>query len=481
MPAQTATGSPSSSARLHRTFAIEVRLFLLLSLCYLWPIDLDPGANVLAHIDQAAAIVEHHTLSIDAFLEPPDGPNTVDWSRGRDGRFYPAKAPGASLAAVPVLAVLHRAESAMGIRPFKGDWLRRNLVLVNWMMNSLVSALAMTVLFRIVVALGFSSSDALLSVLAIALGTAYYPYATTYAAHNPAANLLIGAAYFVFVAPPSRRGDVLVGLLSGFAVTFDYAATFGVLVFAAVFAMTRPRALMLFAAGGLLPLSILVCYHTAVFGGPTITAYRSMNPRISPSDGVLLRVPEFDTLLTLTISPYRGLFFYSPVLVIAAVGAWYWFAGRLPWHELGRRPGPWRLAVGSGLALFLLWFLFNACYYIWWGGWTAGSRYIIPGLVLLAPSIAAGFRTVPRIVGIGLLALSIANQFAISTVVVMVNDDILNPLADVIYPFLIQGHFQRSNLGMFAFHLAGLWSLVPLLIPAAALTYSLVRRVAIES
>src|SRR5262245_20486716 len=113
MPAQTATGSVGrrSIARPLRMSAIEIRVFLLLSLCYLWPIDLDPGANVLAHIDQAAAIVEHHTLAIDAFLEPPDGPNTVDWSRGRDGRFYPAKAPGASLAAVPVLAVLHRAES----------------------------------------------------------------------------------------------------------------------------------------------------------------------------------------------------------------------------------------------------------------------------------------------------------------------------------------------------------------------------------
>ncbi len=476
------TSTSGSTADRKQTSALQIRLFLLLFLCYLWPIDLDPGANVLAHIDQAAAIVEQGTLSIDAFIKPPDGPNTVDWSRGRDSRFYPAKAPGASFAAVPVLAVLYRAESAMGIRPFKDDWLRRNLVLVNWTMNSLVSALSMTLLFRIVLALGAAPWQALLAVLSIALGTGYYPYATTYAAHDPAANLIIGAAYFTFVAPPSRWRDALVGLLSGFAVTFDYAAALAVIVFAVALAMMRPRALILFGLAGLVPLAVLVWYHTVVFGGPVTTAYRSMNPRISPPGGGLMRVPQVSTLLTLTVSPYRGIFFYSPVLLLALVGGWRAFTERLPIEASPRDAltPSWVLAARSGLALFMLWFLFNACYYIWWGGWTAGSRYIVPGLVLLAPSIAVGFRIVPKMVGAVLLAISVVNHAAISAVLVMVNDDILNPLADVIYPLLLQGQLQRSNLGRFVFHLDGLWSVAAGAVPAAVLAWSLARRALIR-
>ena len=468
-----------SMAGLARTLGIQLPLFLLLSLCYVWPIDLDPGANVFAHIDQAAAIVEEGTLSIDRFVKPPDGPNTVDWSRGRDGRFYPAKAPGLSFAALPVLAMLYRAESAMGIEPFKADWLRRNLVLVNWAMNSLVSALAMTLLLRLVLTLGVEPRHALLAVLSIALGTAYYPYATTYAAHSAAANFIVAAAYCVFVGTPSTRKDALAGLLVGCAVTCDYAAAFAVVVLAAVLWVRRTPALLPFALGGLLPLAFLVWYHTTVFGGPAVTAYRSMNPRISPPDGRLLRIPQTSTLITLLLSPYRGLFFYSPVLLLALVGAWRTLRSSQqsvktsqPFAERDRR-----LIIWTGITLFALWFAFNACYYIWWGGWTAGSRYIVPGLVLLAPAVAVGFGVAPRI-GVMLLAISIANQLAVSTVVVMVNDDILNPLRDVIYPSFWRGDFQRSNVSVFLFGLSGLWSLLPLALSASLAAFFLARQVA---
>ena len=470
----------SSDAPSVRARRVETLLFLLLLLCYVWPIDLDPGPNVRAHVDQAAAIVMHHTLAIDAFMKPPEGPNTVDWSRGRDNHIYPAKAPGSALAAVPVVAVLYYAESALGVRPFSGDWFRRNTVLINWALNSLVSALAMVVLLRIVLAIGVPIAAALAGVLSIGLGTAYYPYATTYFAHNPAANLIIAAAFFAFTAAPSATRDALVGLLAGFAVVFDYAAGFAVLLFGMALAMIRPRALVPFVAGGLVPLATLAWYHTAVFGGPAITAYGSLNPRIAPPQGHLLRVPDFRTLLSLTVSPYRGIFFYSPVLLLAIAGAW---------HALRRRPSGWwrarslgdrdrrRTIVWAGLLLFVLLFAFNACYYIWWGGWTAGSRYIIPGLVLLAPAIALGFQLFPRL-GLLLLTISVANHLAISTVLIMVSHRVKNPLAEVIYPALWRGDFQRSNLGTFLFGLEGLWSLVVLLLPAAGIAFLLARELA---
>ena len=451
---------------------IERPLFVLLLLCYVWPIELELGANVWAHMDQAAAIVEYHTLSIDPFMVPPDGPNTVDWSRGPDGRTYPAKAPGCAVAALPVMAILYYAESAAGIRPFRGDWFRRNAILVNWVLNSLASAVAMVWLLRLLLSVGLPIAPALAGVAAIGLGTTYYPYATIYYAHNPAANLLIAAAYVAFTREPTPRRAALLGVFAGLSVAFEYAAVFAVVVFGIVLARARPRTLVPYAAGLAVPAALLAAYHTAAFGGPAMTAYRFLNPRISPPAGELLRPPSLDTVLSLTVSPYRGLFFYSPVLLLAGVGVWR--IARMPPAE--RRRGQATL-VWSGVAIFILWFLFNASYYTWWGGWTAGSRYIIPGLVLLAPAVAVGFAALPRM-GTALLAISIFNQLAISTAIVMVQDDVLNPLAEVVYPLLWRGELQRSNVAQFLLGVTGHLSFIPMVIAAIAIGVVLIRRVA---
>lgn len=445
----------------------EPLLFLLLLFCYVWPIDLDPGVNVWAHVDQAAAIVAHRTLAMDAFMQPPNGPNTVDYARTPDGHFYPAKAPGLAMIAVPVMAVLYTVESAVDITPFEGNWFRRNAIILNWVMNSLLSALGMTVLLRVVVRHSIRLSAAVLAVIAIGLGTAYYPYATTYYTHNPAANVIVFAAALIFTRSLSPARLALAGCLLGVAVMIDFSGVFAVLVFAAVIALTDPRGLVAYAAGGLFPLVLLLGYHTIVFGGPFTTGYKFMNPRVSPVDGVLLHLPDPTTPISLTVTPYRGIFFYSPVLLLACAGVWHAWRGR---------SAP-RTIFWAGPLLFLFVFGFTACYYMWWGGWTAGTRYIIPGLVLLAPVLALAFERHVWVGGV-LLALSIANHVAIAAVQIVVDEDVLNPLADVIYPGLWRGAFQRSSLGRFLLGLEGHAALAVFLAVAAIIAMLLWRRIA---
>jgi len=153
-------------------------------------------------------------------------------------------------------------ESAAGIDPLRGESFRRNSVIVNWVMNSLVSAMAMVLLLRVVLSAGLCVGPAVLGVLAIGLGTVYYPYAITYYARNPAANLIIAAAFVASVFEPTPWRDALAGVLAGSAVVCDYAAVFAVLILAGALMILRRRALAFFVAGGLLPAAVLASYHT---------------------------------------------------------------------------------------------------------------------------------------------------------------------------------------------------------------------------
>jgi hypothetical protein len=96
---------------------------------------------------------------------------------------------------------------------------------------------------------------------------------------------------------------------------------------------------------------------------------------------------------------------------------------------------------------------------VWWGGFTAGPRFLIPALVLFGPLIGIGLGHFPRI-GFVLLTLSVVNYFAITTVAILVDELVASPLSQVIYPHLLWGRFQRSNIGTFL-GLEPLWSILP--------------------
>ncbi|MBA2603735.1 MAG: hypothetical protein H0U94_09120 [Acidobacteria bacterium] len=163
------------------------------------------------------------------------------------------------------------------------------------------------------------------------------------------------------------------------------------------------------------------------------------------------------------------------MLVLALVGAWLAIRrDDTPGDPPVERKR--QVIVWAGAGLFVVQLLFNASYNIWWGGWTAGARHMILGLVLLAPIVAMGFARFPR-AGVGLLAVSVANYLAISTVLVQVDDRLTNPLFDFVYPLFLSGNIQRANLGTFLLGLEGLWSIVSLVVCATVLGLALMRRV----
>jgi len=150
-------------------------------------------------------------------------------------------------------------------------------------------------------------------------------------------------------------------------------------------AASRGPRLLLFFLGAAIPAGFTLYYHSRCFGGPlqfpyyheTYPAFALVHQR--GIAGVALPAnPEellqfLDRLWRLLVSPYRGLFFYSPFLLLGVSGMI-----KMSRHENWRREGRLFLALTAG------YFLFLAAFSDWEGGWSMGPRHLVPLLPFLA-------------------------------------------------------------------------------------------------
>jgi hypothetical protein len=133
-------------------------------------------------------------------------------------------------------------------------------------------------------------------------------------------------------------------------------------------------------AAALPPLLLLAAYNAAAFGSPLALGYSNL-PK-GRYEGMThgffgLTGPSAESLWQLTFGQHRGLFRFSPVLLLAFLAP--------------RTRDAW-LAWG----LFAAFLLLNASYAYWDGHASFGPRHAVPGLVLLAVPLAAAFRRWPK-------------------------------------------------------------------------------------
>lgn len=331
------------------------------------------------------------------------------------GRFHPNKAPGAALLAVPAYFAVHLVERGLGLDPDAWWVLTLNAWLVTALSIGVVSALGCAVFFRTCLGLWPDRTrEAAWATLAFGLGTPFLPYATLLLEQNAAAVALLlaflGTRSGLGTEDPARaaRRLLLAGVAAGVACATSYVAALPAL-WIGLYALARARqpnrlAWALLGSGGVI--GLLALYHAACFGSPWATAYRFQNPLFRDPDALLgvLRAPRLEPLVGVLVSPYRGLFYASPVLLLAAFG----WLGMLRRRE--ERPEALLFAAITGSLL-----LFCASFNGWHGGWVVGPRYLAPALPFLGlplvPALARHFR-----LGAALAALSIAGMAILTAV-----------------------------------------------------------------
>ena len=321
----------------------------------------------------------------------------------KTGHFHPNKPPGTSLIALPAYWVIWNIERAAGMNPDHWWTLNLNAWLTTIFSVGLVSALGCVIFFRLAREFaGGAEMPALFATFAFAFGTTFFPFGTILFDHALTAALLIASFYFVRGSSP-----VLAGFCAGFAVVTNYVAG-GAVVALGLYALlaggVQWRRAILYSLGGLLPAVLLGWYHTVNFGSPFALNNDFQNPLFKDPRGSLgmFALPSPYVGALLLVSPYRGVLWLAPVLVLGLCGLVRWLREKTFVADA-------RLCI----AIFGWFFLVNMSFNGYHGGFSAGPRYLVPGIPFLALPLVLAFVRWKKY-ALGLLALSIAQQLLLT-------------------------------------------------------------------
>ena len=328
------------------------------------------GWNQNSRFDLLRAIVERHTLQIDAYHE-----NTQDKAHYRE-HYYSEKAPGLVFLAVPFAEVSRLVMHAVGVDPesVRGEYALSYIVTACAV--ALPAALAGVCLFFLALRFGSDVTGAAFGTIVLSVGTPMLTYASLFWAHA-----LVGACLLFAFAAALKVGDgprefwwaLAVGLAAGWATVTEYpaapaSALVALLALSQVCstgAAVRWRVIAGLGIGATACAIVLFSYLHAAFGGfrPSYSYYDPNSFSFMQQQGYMgLTYPHPDRLLKLLFGCSRGLFFASPVMLAAVSGLW-WLRKRFR--------GP---ALAAG-AIVVYYFLFNASFYWWKAGLTFGPRY----------------------------------------------------------------------------------------------------------
>jgi hypothetical protein len=459
-------------------------LFVILLAAYAYTPPRWQDWNQNSRFNLTQAIVERGTVRIDAYVA-----NTGDYALV-DGHAYTDKAPGLSLSAVPVYTVTR------ALQPFGLSWVSDRLsnspsfsatlnpdgsgttrervdiavalTLATVICVAFPAALMGVLLARMVAHLTGCRTAGILSALIIGLATPVFTYSQAFYGHVPAAACIVGALALLVLRPPREIGTwrlIGVGALLGWALVIEYPAAIAALPVAAyVVWLARGRAIVYGGVGAIPPLAVLIAYDLIAFGTPLPVGYAhsALWQEQHDTGFMSLSSPTWDAIWGLSGSPFRGLFFFAPVLLLVVPGLW-----------LALRDPRQRSVALVVLAAFAGMFLFAASSVMWWGGFAVGPRYIVPALPLLAlplGSLIARLNQMalrPRAAGLGIVVLLAGLSAGLTWATTLAGqsyppDTIRHPLVDYVLPAWRDGDIAR-NLGM-ALQLSGLASLLPLLL-----------------
>lgn len=283
--------------------------------------------------------------------------------------------------------------------------------LVSYFLGMVMALISFVALVLLATRLGLSLYAGVLAGLAFVLATNFLPYSATLTQH-PTTSALLLLSLWLLTFKSSLITNLLLGIIFGLALLVDIPNVFLMIpigLAALVKAIDikariasyqiRVNVSLVILALGLLPAVFAFgFYNLATTGAPTLIAQNigrvtsldesGQSVSATPNSGEKFdkKLPldtrsQLQGLYILLVSNQRGIFYYSPILVIGTLGLW----------QLKKRKSKDFLVTEAiiGAVLFNL-----ATYSMFgdpWGGWSFGPRYLIPAAACLSLGVAAFF------------------------------------------------------------------------------------------
>ncbi|WCJ60617.1 hypothetical protein NXS98_05665 [Fontisphaera persica] len=398
--------------------------------------------TAISRLDLMHAIVSERRINIDSYHH-----NTGDKAY-HGGHYYSDKAPGTVALALPAFYFGSLMLKAVDI-PLDSDF--------GWLISSWVACAGS---LAIVTALGAVAmfawlkkrvppQTALLITAGFFLGAAPLPYATMMFSHSLAVGC-IAIALWALDRQTGRcegagvglakikgwvrhhRYELLGGFVLGWALASEYTAGLIVVGMIAVLLWGQWWRLWPVGLGALPPLLLIPAYSWACLGTPFALPYSYQASFPVMKEGLYaIKWPDAETGFNLLFSAARGLFFWSPFLLLSLVGCFRLFRQDLREMLLYYFLPVLQVVVISGRV------------WDWPAGPTLGPRYLAPMLPLLALPCAYGLLRFPKL-GTVLVVYSIALTVLATATDACPANKINNPLTHLHIPLFLKGQFSYS-------------------------------------
>jgi len=342
----------------------------------------------------ARAIVEHHTLAIDAVSRDW---GFIDDKARKDGRTFQSKAPLPALLGAAAYAVVH---------PVTGDLPRPTLTRLCRAAAAVPVVLMLALCWWALRRPRGDDDDERGRVIdvvmvALVLGTGVLAALQVFSGHAIAALAPAAILALARLGTTRRWHHVVAGVLFGVAASSEYpAALCAPLVWLVTRRDAQPwRALALAVVGAVVALLPTLVAHQLMWGAPWRTGYSFLdNPHYRPLvEGTFFGIglPDPRVWFTTLVSPELGLFFFSPFLLLGVPGL-----------LAARRTE--RVVVVVVVAVLVSFLLFIGGFRGWRGGWSVGPRYILEVAGILAVFVPDGVLRLPRPRGWPILLVAVA-------------------------------------------------------------------------